>query len=265
MKLKKQAKSRVILFSSILLISFGIFNLSTNIYGEEQDSAVASDVEPKTFERFYQDLVEQLLTTAMPILGGAISIVLQYGRSKGLQISKDAEEYIIGATQSIVKNQGRLFFNKVYEHKELLGAWGLGQLDGEDRKTLKDKLKELQTESRNQALKDLESEINSSKFKKTARKFIGDNLNTLIDRAFTKEQSDKAERAKNLLRELSSLAVDSALLYHDKKTLSKEDKDKIINSGIDILAKNFDFESIVLDVSNAKMHLEAALTNKINS
>ena len=98
-----------------------------------------------------------------------------------------------------------------------------------------------------------------------ARKLVGDNLGTLIDRAFTKVQADKAERAKKLLLELSSLAVDSAILYYDRKTLSKEDKDKIVNSGIDILAKNFDFESIILDVSNAKMHLEAALTNKIDS
>jgi len=93
----------------------------------------------------------------------------------------------------------------------------------------------------------------------------GDNLGALIDSTYTKNQSNKAERAKNLLLDLSSLAVDSALLYYEKKTLSKEDKDKIINNGIDILAKNFDFESIILDVPNAKMHLEAALTNKIDS
>lgn len=264
MKLKEQTKSSVIIFSSILLILFGIFNLSTNIYGEEHPD-VPSDLEAKTLDRFYQDLVEQLLTTAAPIIAGTVSLVIQYGRSKGLEISKDAEAYLIGATQSIVNNQSRILFNKVYKNKELLGAWATGKIDAEGMEELQKELAQYKTEAKTNALTLLETEIRSSKFKQTAKDMIGDNLKALIESAYTKNQSEKAERAKNLLTDLSVLAIDSALLYTDKKTLSEEDKNKIINSGIKILAKNFDFESIILDVSNAKLHLEAALTNKIDS
>ncbi len=245
------------------MISFGIFNLSTNIYGEEHTDT-PSDLEPKTSDRFFQDLVEQLLTTAAPLIAGTVSLVIQYGRSKGLEISKDAEAYLIGATQSVVNNQSRLLFNRVYENKELLGAWATGKIGAEGMEKLQKELAQYKIDAITNALNLLETEIKSSKFKQTAKTMIGNNLKALIESAYTKNESEKAERAKNLLIDLSGLAIDSALLYHDKKTLSKEDKDKIINSGISILAKNFDFEFIVLDVSNAKMHLEAALENRIN-
>ena len=265
MKLKEQTKSRVIVFSSILLISFGIFNLSTNIYGQE----TVEDLEPKDNWRFIQDLSEIAISTAVPILGGTISIVLQYGRTKGLQISKEAEAYIISSAQSIVATQGRLLFDKVYQNSDLLLAWGAGDLYEKGNEELKIKLKiELKKygeEAKKQALSDLDAEIRSSKFKQTARALVGDNLGALIESVYTKNETDKAERAKNLLLELSSLAVDSALLYYDKKKLTDQDKKDIVVKGIDIVAKNFDFEFIILNVPNAKMHLEAALAKKIDS
>lgn len=264
MKLKEQTKSRVIIFSSILLFAFGIFNLSTNIYGEEHPDTPA-DLEAKTSDQFYQDLIEQFITITTPLLGSVIAMVLQYGRSKGLQISKDAEEYIIGATQSIVIGQSTKLFNKIYENKDLLVAYAAGKIRDEDMKKLKKELDDYKKEAKANALELLKTEIKSSKFKQTAKGMIGDNLEALIESTYTKNQSEKAERAKNLLTDLSGLAIDSALLHYDKKTLSEEDKNKIIKSGIDILAKNFSFEKIVLDVGTGKMHLEAALANKIDS
>ncbi len=261
MKLKEQTKSRVIVFSSILLISFGIFNLSTNIYGQE----TVEVLEPKDNWRFIQDLSEIAISTAVPILGGTISIVLQYGRTKGLQISKEAEAYIISSAQSIVATQGRLLFDKVYQNRDLLSAWGAGTLDEKGKEKLKIELEKYEEEAKKQALSDLDAEIRSSKFKQTARTLVGDNLGALIESAYTKNETDKAERAKNLLLELSSLAVDSALLYYDKKKLTDQDKKDIVVKGIDIVAKNFDFEFIILNVPNAKMHLEAALAKKIDS
>jgi virulence-associated protein VapD len=263
--LKEKRKNQIILIVSILLISFGTVNLSLNIYGQESQSTQISDTEPKKWERVYQDVTEQLLTVALPYVGGALGIVIQWARSKGLQISKEAEEYIINASQSIVQNQSRILFNKVYENKELLAAWAIGTINDEGKKELKQELKKYQKEAKDKALSDLREEIKSSKFKKNAGTIVGDNLGTLIERTYTKNQADKAERAKKLLFELSSLAIDSALLYYDKKKITDQDKRDIIEKGIKAMAKNFDFESIILDVSNATMHLEADLSKKLES
>ena len=67
-----------------------------------------------------------------------------------------------------------------------------------------------------------------------------------------------------MLVELSDLAIDASFLYYDKKNLSIDDRNKIINDGIKIIAKNFDFESIVMVLDNAELYLKAALSKKIH-
>jgi hypothetical protein len=47
--LKEKTRYRVILFASILLISFGIFNMSTNIYAQT-NSTETSETAPKDWE-----------------------------------------------------------------------------------------------------------------------------------------------------------------------------------------------------------------------
>ena len=258
---KEQRKNQIILFASILLISISVFNLSLNIYAQTEPLSNSSVSQSE--DQFYQSIISQVVTIVIPYAGGIVGILVTYLRSKGLQISKDAEKYLVDATQSVVENQSRLLFNKVYKNRDLLGAWATNTLDTEGKEILKKELKQYQKEAKANAIRLLEKEINSSQFKKTAKNMIGENLDALIESAYTKNQSKKAERAKNLLTDLSGLAVDSALLYFDDRTLGKEDKEKIIQQGIQIIAKNFDFESIVLDVSNAKMHLEAALSKRI--
>ena len=267
--LKEKRKNQVILFGSILLISFSVFNLSASIYGQLESPHVppnSTSTDPPnstSTDPFYELIISQIITIVVPYAGGLVGILATYLRSKGLQISKDAEQYLVGATQSVVENQSRLLFNKVYKNRDLLGAWATNTLDAEGKETLKKELNQYQTEAKANAVRLLEKEINSSQFKKTAKNMIGENLDALIESAYTKNQSNKAERAKNLLTDLSGLAVDSALLYFDNRSLSKEDKDKIIQQGIKIIAKNFDFEYLVLDVSIAKMYLESALSKRI--
>ena len=91
--LKEKTRYRIILFASILLISFGVFNMSTTIYAQTIET---SEIELKDWSRFFQDTVEQILTTVAPVVGGALTLGINYLRSKGLQISKKAEEYVIG-------------------------------------------------------------------------------------------------------------------------------------------------------------------------
>ena len=259
--LKGQRKNQAVLFASILLISFSVFNLSTSIHG--QMDPVPASLTSQSTDQFYQSLVSQVVTIVVPYIGGLVGILATYLRSKGLQVSKDAEKYLVDATQSVVETQSRILFDHVYKNKDLLAAWATNKLDEEGKEKLKEELVGYQTAAKTEALRLLNQEINSSPFKKIAKKTVGENLEALIESAYTKNESRKAERAKNLLTDLSGLAVDSALLYYDKKTLSNEDKVKIIEQGIKIIAKNFDFESIVLDVTNAKMHLEAALSKRI--
>ncbi len=259
--LKEKTRYRVILFASILLISFGVFNMSTTIYAQTIET---SETEPKDWNRFFQDTVEQILTTVAPVVGGAFALGMNYLRSKGLQISKEAEEYVIVAAQSVVKTQGRLLFDKVYENKELLTAWGTGNLTSDGKTSLKEALEKYKKEARDKAISDLTAEIKSSKFQKTAKSIVGDNVDSLIDRALTENEIDKAVRAKKILVELSDLAIDASFLYYDKKNLSIDDRNKIINDGIKIIAKNFDFESIVMVPDNAKLYLKSALSKKIH-
>ena len=256
--LKEKRKNYVVLLASIFLISVAAFNLSASIYAQSEPPPALN---PE--DQFSQYIINQVLTIILPYAGGLVGILLTYLRSKGLQISKDAEKYLIDATQSVVENQSRLLFNKVYKNKDLLAAWATDTIDAKGMEKLKTELKEYRTEAKTNAVRLLEKEINSSQFKKTAKNMVGDNLDALIESAYTKNESKKAERAKNLLTDLSELAIDSALLYYDTKALEREDKEKIIEQSIKIIAKNFDFESIVLDMSNAKMYLEAALSKKI--
>ena len=245
-----------------MLISIGTFNLSTNIYGQNSTDTSTND-SSSVLEQFYLSIVERVISIIIPYVGGLIGILITYARSKGLQVSKDSEEYLIRATQSVVENQSRTLFKNVYKNKELLSAWATNTLDDEGNDQLKQALKQYKNDAKTSAVISLQNEINSSDFKKLAKDMIGDNLSALIDNAYEKNQSKKAERAKNLLLELSDLAVNSALLHYNKQSLSDQEKQEIIENGIKILAKNFDFESIILDVSNATMHLEAALSKKI--
>ena len=259
--LKEQRKNQILLFGSILLISFSVFNLSASIYGQIEPPSIPPN--SASTDPFYELIISQIITIVVPYVGGLVGILATYLRSKGLQISKDAEKYLVDTTQSVVENQSRVLFDTVYKNKDLLAAWATNTLDAEGKESLKKELEDYQQKAKTSAVNLLKKEINSSPFKKTAKNMIGDNLDALIESAYTKNESKKAERAKNLLTDLSGLAIDSGLLYYDKKTLENEDKIKIIEQGIKIIARNFDFESIVLDMSNAKMHLEAALSKRI--
>ncbi len=52
-------------------------------------------------------------------------------------------------------------------------------------------------EARDKAVSDLTAEIKSSKFQKTEKSIVGDNIGSLIDSTLTENEVDKAVRAKN--------------------------------------------------------------------
>ena len=89
------------LISSILLISFATFNLSTSIFAEEptkitlkcydeQDNLL--DACAKPMDLFWMQVFENLIGVALPYVGGAVIIGIEFARKQGLKISADAEE-----------------------------------------------------------------------------------------------------------------------------------------------------------------------------
>ena len=270
--LSEKSKNAILIFTAVALFAFGSFNLVSDIYAVEPvaDTAPRSeDFDTKTqsdlWAETYRNIVEQLLSIGIPFIGTALTVMFQYMRNKGIAISKDAEEYVISSAESIVKNQGRLLFDSIYTNKDLLSAYANGSITSEGTDKLSQNLKKLKADARGKAIEDLQSEIKSSKFKSHAKKFVAGNLENLIDRALTENESKKAKLAEKMLVDLSGLAVDAGLLYYDKKILTNDDKKKIVKDGIEIIKKNFDFESIILVPDNARMHLEAALSEKLNN
>ena len=270
--LSEKSKSAILIFAAVALFAFGSFNLALDIYAAEPvmdiDPGIENDVDKTQDDPWaetYRNIVEQLLSIGIPFIGTTLTVMFQYMRNKGIAISKDAEEYVISSAESIAKNQGRLLFDSIYTNKDLLFAYANGSITPEGTDKLSQNLKKLKADARTKAIEDLQSEIKSSKFKSHAKKFVAGNLENLIDRAITENESKKAKLAEKLLVDLSGLAVDAGLLYYDKKTLTNDDKKKIVEDGIEILKKNFDFESLILMPDNARIHLEAALSAKLNN
>ena len=141
-------------------------------------------------------VIEEILTPVAPVLGGALVLGIYYLKSEGLQISKEAEEYVIGAAQFVVKTQDRLLFDKVYENEELLSSWGTGNLISDGKTSLKEALEEYKKEVRDKAVSDLPTEIKSSKFQKTVKSMVGDNIDPLINRSLTENEVNKVIKAK---------------------------------------------------------------------
>ena len=168
-----------------MLISIGTFNLSTNIYGQDSTDASTND-SSSVLEQFYLSIVERVISIIIPYVGGLIGILITYARSKGLQVSKDSEEYLIRTTQSVVENQSHTLFKNIYKNKELLSAWATNTLDDEGNDQLKQALKQYKNDAKTSTVISLQNEINSSDFKKLAKGMIGDNLSALIDNAYEK-------------------------------------------------------------------------------
>ena len=116
----------------------------------------------------------------------------------------------------------------------------------------------------NRTKANLERELKSDSFSRAAKKMLKSNLETVIESAVSKNHQDTANRAKDLLTELVPIAIESALLYNENKVLSDEQKEKIINTALESLKKNFDQEYVIMSIENTKMYLQAELRKKIS-
>ena len=80
------------LFTSIVLISFGSINIVSNVFAQssEEISVKCFDSEgiktycAKPLDLFLQNVLEQLLSTVGPIVAGAVTMGISFARKKGL-------------------------------------------------------------------------------------------------------------------------------------------------------------------------------------
>ena len=257
---KDQIINKGIVVISIILISFGTINIANNVFAQSSDEISVKCFEQdgnetycaKPMDLFLQDILEQLLSTVGPIVAGAVSMGISFARKKGLQISADAEEYFINSARSFVDNQSRYVFKQFMENPEYKEQLIQGKMP-----------KELGASVFKNVKLQLMTELKSDELTNTARNMLKDNLDSLIERTLSESKSEAAKKARKLLEEFVPLAVDSAMLYVNEYEITDEQKNEIVQKSIDLVAKNFDNEYIIMSTESAKMYIEAELKRKL--
>jgi len=258
--IKDRALNKGILLVSVVLISFGTFNAVNNASAQPLselsvkcfDSNGTETYCAKPMDLFLQNILEQLLSTVGPIVAGAVSMGVSFARKKGLQISAEAEEYFVNSAKSFVENQSRYVFKQFMENPEYREELAKGKMPSKLGKEVFQNVKS-----------QLLTEIKSDEFTRTTRNMLIENLDSLIERTLSESKKESAQRARNLLREFVPLAVDSALLYVREQEINDEQKTEIVRKSMEMVAKNFDNEYLIMSAISAKMYIEAELAKKL--
>ncbi|MDH5569786.1 MAG: hypothetical protein OEX98_08365 [Nitrosopumilus sp.] len=259
-RITNQTLNKGVLFVSIVLISFGTFNVINNVFAQPSGELSVKCFDPngietycaKPMDLFLQNILEQLLSTVGPIVAGAVSMGISFARKKGLQISAEAEEYFVNSAKSFVENQSRYVFKQFMENPEYREELAKGKMPSKLGKEIFQNVKA-----------QLLTEIKSDEFTNTTRNMLIENLDALIERTLSETKKESAKRARNLLAEFVPLAVDSALLYVRDQEINDEQKTEIVRKAMEMVAKNFDNEYIIMSAISAKMYIEAELAKKL--
>jgi len=247
---KEKTKHRIWIIISIGLMAFGTVNLSISVFAqtpetEEEDRSIGEVIAILVFENF--------LTIVLPIVIGAVRMGVQFARTKGLQISAEAEEYIVNQTQSFVDNQFRFMFKELKDDPSHLEALRNGTFP-----------KELSQKALANVKTQLKKELESDEFTNVTRQMLLDNLDPLIERYVTKSKNERLVRASGLLKELSPLAVDALLLSYKTTDDAEAQKEEIIRSAINKIKKHLKDQLLLVPEDLIDTHVRADLKNKIN-
>jgi len=250
---------KFLILTSILLISFGTFNLTTS-FGQESSSEVTVQCVDekgnkvpcaKPMDLFIQNILEQLLSTIGPLVAGAVTMGIQFARKQGLKISAEAEEYFVKSAKSFVENQSRYIYKQFRDNEEYRAELLQGRMP-----------KKLGQDVFNETKKQLLNELKSDEFTKATKQMLTENIDSLIERTLSENKKEVAVRVKNLLKELTPLAVDAALLYYKNDDIEAK-KDEIISKALESVNKNFESEYLIMSANNARMYIEAELKRKL--
>lgn len=185
------------------------------------------------------------------MVAGFVSIGIQFARKQGLKISAEAEEYFVNEVSSFVTNQSRFLYKQIRDNPEYVEDFKKGMIP-----------EKLKAEAKANVIKQLRTELTSDEFTRTTRKVLGDNLDNLVEIAFTQHKTNIAERTKMMLKDLVPVAVNATLLNFKDADEVKNEQEKIIQNVLETIRKNFDLEDMLLPQDIAKTHIKAEL-NKI--
>jgi len=251
-------RGRIILLSSIALITFGIFNIATNSFAQEPEIPFPENL---TKEEILNYIILKALAQLGPLVAGGVTIGLDYLRRRGIQISADAEKYLTESISSLVSEKSKWIYEQIRDDK---AKWD--KIDKEKHNITTPKLfpKSLGKQAKDDVVAHFTKMLTSNEFTGHAKKILKDNLPELVEAAVAKNNKELSERGRNLIRELGPLAIDSLLLLKDKDT-AKNQANEIIKEAMKTIRKNFDFEEIQYDTNFAEMFVRAELSKKIGA
>lgn len=241
------ARGKLVLIFFAALIVFGSYNMVSSY--AQQDNTDKDLWKPKTIQEF---IIVQLLTQVGPITGGIVGIGIDYLRRRGIQISGEAEEYLVNFTSSLVARESKWIYEQLRDNSKYRDSLSQGRLP-----------LELGKEAKQRVFSHLNKMIDSKEFTGHARTILRDNLSEIIESAVAKNNKELTDRSRKLIREMAPLAVDSILLFAKDKDEIKNEKEKIINQAIESIKKSFDFEEIMFDRNFAEMFVKSTLQEKI--
>ncbi len=161
----------------------------------------------------------------------------------------------------MVGNQSKWIYEQIRDNK---AHWVKKDLDTFKITEERSFPKGLGKQAKDNVFKQLTETLTSEQFRKHTKETLGKNLGDLIEAAVTKNNQELTEKGRNLIRELTPLAIDSLLLLTDKDEVKKEEgKKKIIEDAMESIKKNFDFEEIMFDRNFAEMSIKAELHKNI--
>lgn len=190
--------------------------------------------------------------TVGPIIGGLVGIGAVYLRKRGIQISGEAEEYLVNFTSKLVSRESKWIYEQLRDNSKYRDSLAQGRLPPE-----------LGKEAKQRVFSHLNSMLSSKEFTGHARTILRDNLSEIIETAVAKNNKELTDRSRKLISEIAPLAVDSILLYAKDKEEIKNEKEKIINQAMESIKKSFDFEEIMFDRNFAEMFVKSMIQNKI--
>jgi len=261
--LTKFLHNKKLLILAGVLIVFGSVNYTTNVLAQ---TSLPENVECQILEdgstigecpaselslgdRILLKFIEQGLLGIAPIIVGLVTIGLNYAKKRGLQISGDAEEYIVNSVRSFVDNQARFLYNNIKENYP--DYYKQGKIP-----------ENLGKEALNEVEKHLKIELDSDEFTSTTRKMLLDNMNPLIERFVTESKTEQSKRARTLLQTLAPIAVNAVLLSYKDSDEAKKNKEQAIESARKKILKYFESEFLLVSEDLVDMFVGAELQKK---
>jgi hypothetical protein len=237
----------------VVLIGFGVFNLSTAHFVIAQEAETREEVSNQQSD-LGDIIIQRLLAEIGPIVGGIVAIGIQFARKQGLKISAEAEEYFVNMAKSFVENQSRFLYKQIRDNPQYKEYLVKGRIPPE-----------LGQKAKQNAVKQLKVELQSDEFTKAAKDVLSTNLETLVERYVTENKKETSDRIRMLLNDLVPIGVNAALLSYDTSQDAQKNKEKIIADALESIAKVFDAEELLFSHESAKLMIKSELNERVGN